>query len=170
MNESAPGPAPTLAPLPPAPEAAGPSGATRRARRLGPGAWVLAAPLALVAVGVLVPLGYLIARALQADPAEALALVFRARNARLLLNTTLLGAGVLALASAVALPLAWLAAQAEGRQRPLVLVAGVLPLAVPGLRDGDGAARRDRHGRAAFWVSSRCRARAATGAPRSRWA
>ena len=95
-------------------------------------AWATLPLAALVAAGVLVPLGYLAARALSAEPSDVLALVFRARNARLLANTLALGGGVLAFATAVAAPLAWLSARAALRWRGLVTAVGVLPLVLPG--------------------------------------
>ncbi|MFN3595815.1 MAG: ABC transporter permease [Rubricoccaceae bacterium] len=88
--------------------------------------------MALVAVGVLVPLAYLLLRALEAEPSEWAALVVRARNLRLLGHTLALTAGVLAFATALALPLAWLATRADVRGRRLLTLLGVLPLAVPG--------------------------------------
>jgi iron(III) transport system permease protein len=93
---------------------------------------VLALPVALVALGVLVPIGYLVVRAFEADPSEAAALVLRERNLRLLGNTLALAAGVLAGATLLAAPLAWLVARTDLRGRRLFTVLGVLPLAVPG--------------------------------------
>jgi iron(III) transport system permease protein len=89
-------------------------------------------PAALVAVGVLVPLGYLLVRAFEAEPAELAALVLRGRNLRLLGNTLGLAAGVLGAATALALPLAWLVTRTDLRGSRLVTLLGVLPLAVPG--------------------------------------
>src|SRR5690606_41346417 len=63
-------------------------------------------PAALVATGVLVPLGYLVVRAFEAEPGELAALLLRWRNLRLLGNTLGLTAGVLAAATALALQLA----------------------------------------------------------------
>lgn len=133
MPEPLAGPEAGLAPLPP------PALDRSRARRLrqrlgrpGPGAALVAVPLALVALGVLVPLAYLVARALDADAQTAVDLVFRARNARLLLNTVALAGGVLALATLIAGPLAWLAARGDRGTRRIVTLVGVLPLAIPG--------------------------------------
>src|SRR5690606_12014687 len=89
-------------------------------------------PAALVATGVLVPLGYLVVRAFEAEPGELAALLLRWRNLRLLGNTLGLTAGVLAAATALALPLAWLVARTDLRGARVVTLLGVLPLAVPG--------------------------------------
>ena len=129
MNAPLPHPEAGLAPLPPAAE---PPARPRRVPRPGWGALALGVPLALVALGVLVPLAYLLARALDADAATALDLVFRARNARLLGHTAALAGGVLALATLIAGPLAWLAARGDALTRRVVTLAGVLPLAIPG--------------------------------------
>lgn len=89
-------------------------------------------PALAVAVGVLVPLVYLVLRAAQADPAELAELVLRARTLRLAANTLGLAVGVLALATAVAVPLAWLATRADLPGRRWVTLLGVLPLTMPG--------------------------------------
>lgn len=128
---SLPAPDSGLAPAPPAspPERAA---ARWRTPRWGPGAWLLALPLAFVVLGVVVPLGYLLVRALDADLAQTAELVFRWRNARLALHTAALAAGVLAFATLIATPLAWIAARGSRRTRRIVTLVGVLPLAVPG--------------------------------------
>ena len=105
-------------------------------RRAGPARW-LAVPVGLVVAGVAVPLVYLVLRAAEADPAALAALVWRPRTLRLALNTVGLAAAVVALATLVATPLAWLAARAETARFPrafrrFVTAAGVLPLALPG--------------------------------------
>ena len=94
--------------------------------------WPLWVPTAFVVAGVLVPLGYLVVRAFSADAGELAALVFRARNLRLLGNTAGLALAVLALASALAAPLAWLVTRTDLRGRRAATLLGVLPLAVPG--------------------------------------
>lgn len=113
---------------PSSPPAARPAVRVRRAR--------VAVPLlllaAVIAALVLVPLGYLAVRALEADPAELRAVVFRARTLTLLANTLLLASGVLLASVLVALPLAWLAVRGDLRGRGLLVLIGVLPLAVPG--------------------------------------
>ncbi len=94
--------------------------------------WYLWGPMALVVLGVLVPLGYLVVRAFGAEAGDLASLVFRARNLRLLSNTVGLAAAVLALATALGGPLAWLVARTDVRGQRLVTLLGVLPLAVPG--------------------------------------
>ncbi|HYE96336.1 MAG TPA: iron ABC transporter permease [Rubricoccaceae bacterium] len=89
-------------------------------------------PVAFVATGVVVPLGYLVLRALDADPAVLADLVFRGRTLRLLGRTLALAAGVLALTTALALPLAWLSVRSDLRGRRLLAILGAWPLAVPG--------------------------------------
>ncbi len=89
-------------------------------------------PTTLVAAGVLVPLAYLLVRAFEAEPAQLVALVVRERNLRLLGHTVGLAAGVLALATVLAAPLAWLVARTDLPGRRLLTLLGALPLAVPG--------------------------------------
>ncbi|GIV60799.1 MAG: ABC transporter permease [Rhodothermaceae bacterium] len=89
-------------------------------------------PALLVLAGVLVPLAYLLIRAFEADAELLRTLVLRRRNAVLLGNTLLLAAGVLALGTALAFPLAWLTTRTRLRGRRVLAVVGVLPLAVPG--------------------------------------
>jgi iron(III) transport system permease protein len=82
--------------------------------------------------GVLLPVAYLLLRALEADPAQLVDLVWRTRTLELLGNTLLLAAGVLVAATALALPLAWLTARTDLAARRFFTLLGVLPLAVPG--------------------------------------
>jgi iron(III) transport system permease protein len=89
-------------------------------------------PAAVVVAGVVVPLAYLVIRALDAEPAVWVELVLRERNLRLLGNTVGLAAGVLFVTSLVAGPLAWLVTRSDLRGRRLFTILGVLPLAVPG--------------------------------------
>ncbi|NNF59150.1 MAG: iron ABC transporter permease [Rhodothermaceae bacterium] len=89
-------------------------------------------PVVLVTAGVLVPLGYLVLRAFEADAATLAALVFRARNAMLLGHTVGLAVGVLAVATVLAVPLAWLVTRTDLRGKRLATLLGVLPLAIPG--------------------------------------
>ncbi|AIZ45649.1 iron ABC transporter permease [Deinococcus radiopugnans] len=98
-------------------------------RRLPP---FLLLPAVLTVLGVLVPLSYLVLRALGAEPGELREIVFRSRNLVLAGNTLLLGASVLLTTTLVALPLAFLAARTDLRPRRLLTLLGVLPLAVPG--------------------------------------
>lgn len=88
-------------------------------------------PVALVVLGVLVPLGYLVARAFEADAATLAAVIWRERNLVLLGNTLALAGGVLTLTTVIAGPLAWLVARTDLRFGRLVTVLAVLPLAVP---------------------------------------
>ena len=94
--------------------------------------WYLWGPMALVVLGVLVPLGYLVVRAFEAEAGELASLVFRTRNLRLLGNTLMLGASVLATATVLSFPLAWLVTRTDVWGRRAVTLLGVLPLAVPG--------------------------------------
>ncbi len=87
---------------------------------------------ALVGAGVLIPLAYLILRALEAEPSALREIVFRTRNLELLGNTLMLTLGVLIGSSLIALPLAWLVARTDLPGRRLIVLLGVLPLAVPG--------------------------------------
>lgn len=89
-------------------------------------------PAILVGTGVLLPLFYLVLRALQANPAELVEIVLRERNLHLLGNTLLLLLGVLALTTGLALPLAWLTSRSDLRGKRLWTVLLTLPLAVPG--------------------------------------
>ena len=100
----------------------------RRART----SWALWVPMAVVVVGVLVPLGYLAVRAFDAEAGELASLIFRERNLRLLGNTVGLTAAVLGLTAALAGPLAWLVTRTDLKGRRGLTLLGVLPLAVPG--------------------------------------
>lgn len=103
-----------------------------------PRARLARAPLGLVlatgvvVAGMLVPLAYLLVRALDADPSSLAETVFRARNLVLMGNTLALTGLVLLYSSAIALPLAWLTVRSDLRAKRLVTVMSVLPLAVPG--------------------------------------
>jgi iron(III) transport system permease protein len=96
------------------------------------------APLPLTAIalavssGVLIPLVYLVVRALEADGSSLQEIVFRERNLLLLGNTLLLAVMVLGLATLIALPSAWLLARVRVPFSRLWVVAATLPLAVPG--------------------------------------
>jgi iron(III) transport system permease protein len=94
--------------------------------------WYLWGPAGIVAIGVLIPLVYLVLRAFEAEPAQLADLVFRARTLELLWNTVGLTIGVLVVATAIAFPLAWLTARTDLRGKRLVTLLSVLPLAVPG--------------------------------------
>ncbi len=81
---------------------------------------------------MLLPLWYLLLRAFQADFDTVARLLWRWRTAELLLNTAALTAGVLAVCTMIALPLAWLISRTDLPGRRLINVLAVLPLAVPG--------------------------------------
>lgn len=59
-------------------------------------------------------------------------IVFRERNLRLLGNTLLLAAAVLAFDTLIALPLAYLSVRCKIKARRAITLLGVLPLAIPG--------------------------------------
>lgn len=86
----------------------------------------------LVASSVLVPLVYLVVRALEADPATLREIVLRERNLLLLGNTLLLAGAVLLGTTLIALPAAWLTARARLPLSRFWTVVCTLPLAVPG--------------------------------------
>jgi iron(III) transport system permease protein len=94
--------------------------------------WYVVLPVVVVVGGVLIPLVYLLLRALQAEPGTLWDLVVRGRTLRLLGNTVGLTVGVLVGTSALALPLAWLTTRTALPGRRLLTLLGVLPLAVPG--------------------------------------
>ncbi|MDK2010983.1 MULTISPECIES: ABC transporter permease [unclassified Deinococcus] len=89
-------------------------------------------PALLTVAGVLLPLAYLLIRALGAEGTELREIVFRPRNLELLANTLLLTGSTLITTTLVALPLAYLAARTDLRPRRALMLAGVLPLAIPG--------------------------------------
>lgn len=106
--------------------------ATATYRRRLAGSWYILGPLLLVVSGVVIPLVYLLVRALQADPEMLWDLVVRARTLRLLVNTLLLMGGVLICTTLLAFPLAWLTTRVQLKGQRLFTLLGVLPLAVPG--------------------------------------
>lgn len=94
--------------------------------------WYVTVPVGIILLGVLVPLGYLLVRAAQADLQTLWDLVVRGRTLRLLWNTVGLAAGVLLCTTLLAFPLAWLTTRTDLPGRRLLTLLGVLPLAVPG--------------------------------------
>jgi iron(III) transport system permease protein len=94
--------------------------------------WYLLAPALLVAGAVLLPVFYLVLRALDADAALLGDILLRPRNLRMFMNTLTLTGGVLICTSAIALPLAWLTTRSRLPGRILITILGTLPLAVPG--------------------------------------
>ena len=91
------------------------------------GVWL---PALLVMVATLVPLVYLGVRAAEAGSGLG-ALVFRARTARVLLNTALLATGVGLGSALVAVPLAWLTTRTDLPGRRVWSVLATLPLVIP---------------------------------------
>jgi iron(III) transport system permease protein len=94
--------------------------------------WYLAVPAIAVALGVLVPIGYLVVRAFDADASTVHDLVLRRRNLELFGNTMALAAAVIAVSTLIALPLAWLTTRTDLRGRFVVTLLSILPLAIPG--------------------------------------
>lgn len=80
----------------------------------------------------LLPLAYLVLRALELDWATLQKLVWRERNLRLLGNTAALTTTVLAAGTLLAVPLAWLVTRTDLRGRRLITWLSTAPLAVPG--------------------------------------
>jgi iron(III) transport system permease protein len=94
--------------------------------------WYILLPVVLVGTGVLVPLLYLLVRALGADAETLSTIVFRWRTLSLFLNTTLLTTGVLITTTLLALPLAWLTTRSDMKWKKIFTLFGILPLAIPG--------------------------------------
>jgi iron(III) transport system permease protein len=86
----------------------------------------------LIGLMILIPLLYLVLRASQAEPQALLEIVWRWRNLELLANTLLLLLGVVGCSCVLALPLAWLVVRTNAPFKPLIMLIGVLPMAVPG--------------------------------------
>ncbi|SFG39410.1 iron(III) transport system permease protein [Palleronia marisminoris] len=100
-------------------------------RRRAPPA-ILTAPAILVGAAMIIPVFYLLLRATEGDPATVVSLVVRGRTAELMANTAALVAGVLALTTLIAGPLAWLTTRTALAGRGLATLLVTLPLAVPG--------------------------------------
>lgn len=94
--------------------------------------WYFLLPALVVGLGVVVPIAYLVLRALEVDGGELRAILFRRRNVELLANTAALAASVVACATLVAAPLAWLTTRTDLRGRHLVTLFSILPLSIPG--------------------------------------
>lgn len=92
----------------------------------------LLAVAVLVGTAVVLPLLYLVLRAAQAEPQQLVEIVLRERNLQLLGNTLALLVGVIALTTALALPLAWITSRTDLWGKRFWTVLLVLPLAVPG--------------------------------------
>jgi iron(III) transport system permease protein len=91
---------------------------------------LLAAPAAAVAAAALLPIAYLLLRALGSD-AEERALVPLSITIDLVADTALLAAGVVVAALAVGVPFAWLVVRTDLPGRRLWGVAASLPLVIP---------------------------------------
>ena len=102
--------------------------ATRSPGRRAPLALVTAA--AIVGVAAVVPLAYLVLRALSAD-ADARALVPLGTTVELVVDTALLAIGVVAAALVVGVPMAWLVVRTDLPGRRLWGLAASLPLVIP---------------------------------------
>ncbi len=103
-----------------------PAAATRRPP------WYLVLPAGAAAVGTVLPILYLILRALDAEPQQLATLILRSRNLVLFGNTIALTLGVLTACAVLALPLAWLTVRSDIKHKRLLTFMGVLPLAIPG--------------------------------------
>ena len=89
-------------------------------------------PAIVAGVGTLIPIAYLVLRAFDADLATVQRLVLRERTWTLMVNTVALTAGVLALSTLMAVPLAWLTVRSDLRWKRFVTILAVVPLAIPG--------------------------------------
>ncbi|MFN3265319.1 MAG: ABC transporter permease [Deinococcales bacterium] len=85
-----------------------------------------------IASSVLIPLTYLVIRALEADMDSLRQIVLRERNLTLLGHTLLLAFSVLSIATMIALPSAWLTCRVRLPLGKFWVIAATLPLAVPG--------------------------------------
>ncbi len=94
--------------------------------------WFLLVAASIGAIGVLLPLAYLVLRAFEADLQAVQALVFRQRNLRLLFNTLTLSFTVLVGTTLLAVPLAFITVRTDIRHKRLLTILATLPLAVPG--------------------------------------
>jgi iron(III) transport system permease protein len=92
----------------------------------------LIVPAFFIALGILLPLVYLILRATEADWSVSSALLFRERNLILFLNTVKLTLGVLTLTTIIAAPLAWLTVRTDLPHKKWITLISVMPLAIPG--------------------------------------
>ncbi len=91
---------------------------------------LLVAAAAIVGVAAVLPLAYLVVRALSAD-AESRSLIPLSTTVQLVVNTALLAFGVVAAALAVGAPLAWLVVRTDLPGRRVWSLAASLPLVIP---------------------------------------
>jgi iron(III) transport system permease protein len=91
---------------------------------------IVVIPATLVAVGMMVPLIYLIIRASQAG-SDIWDLIFRARTLEILINTVGLAAGVGATTIVIAVPLAWMTTRTDLPGRRFWAATAPLPLVIP---------------------------------------
>lgn len=103
-----------------------------RGRRPWRSPWYVVVPAVLAGAATLLPMVYLVVRALEVDPASLAELVLRRRTLDLLGNTVTLTALVLLFGTALAVPLAWLVVRTDIRGRRLITWLAATPLAVPG--------------------------------------
>lgn len=89
-------------------------------------------PPIVIGLAMLLPLVYLVIRALEADPGHLAAMILRERTWILLRNTMQLTGAVVALTTIIALPLAWLMVRTDLPFRRGATVLAVMPLAIPG--------------------------------------
>jgi iron(III) transport system permease protein len=101
-------------------------------KRLSLPPWYFLIPAVVAGLGVAVPIAHLVVRAFEVNGAELRDILLRRRNLELLINTTTLGAAVIACATLIAAPLAWLTTRSDLRGRHLVTLFSVLPLSIPG--------------------------------------
>jgi len=94
--------------------------------------WYFLIPAVVAGLGVVVPIVHLVVRAVQVDPGELRAILWRGRNLRLLGNTAALAAAVVALSTLVAVPLAWLTTRSDMRGKWVATLFAILPLSIPG--------------------------------------
>ncbi|HZX00310.1 MAG TPA: iron ABC transporter permease [Trueperaceae bacterium] len=94
--------------------------------------WYVVVPAVMVGAATLLPLVYLLVRALELDVPTFVELALRSRNLRLLGNTAALTGLVLAGGTLIAVPLAWLVTRTDLRGRRAITWLSVTPLAVPG--------------------------------------
>ncbi len=94
--------------------------------------WYFLMPAVFVGISVLLPLIYLLVRAIDGDWEQSAELIFRQRNLTLLYNTLILTLSVLVVTTVLAFPFAWLTTRTDVPGKGLITLIGVMPLAIPG--------------------------------------